>query len=570
MINRIYAKYKLNMMAEQRVEKMSFMTLLPSAVALERIQFSPSRMMVMSDLSTVSAIEPPDGVEIIISDETHDGDAVHAWRTMWIESGCAIDELKNDIDNMTRQFIKQARGSLGLKYKTIIAKDIKSNTVIGSLSSMLWQGDSPITTSDKCIGTVWGVFVNPLYRRRGIGFSMMQTCCMYWKSCGCSKGVLIYASEEGKRLYERIGFIPRVKYEKNISLVIDDTKDVLSDKISTMIQELKNILCKEDAIDNDYGKLGIDFTNDLHLRWLVMALPCQLFAVLDKDFSSNNITTSENEIIKIRKNIFQTVVTIQKKYETLIDPDNNWLTQNIKRFGSGFDMQNLATDPQKLASKFDRLATKYDHWVTGNRSKVDNWLVKHVRSTMSINNSGKQLKCLDIACGVGLPSHTLRLCGMTDAYIIGTDISVGMIEQAKRRKVYDDTFVCNANTGFHMDLPDNETFDLIVCMGAMELLDHNVVLAEITRLLRPGGKVWLSFQWEKSTYGVHSQHPTAHQNVYGVSIEQCNAILEKAGLVMNSIDECHDAFYTPSPKMDGSMNPVPYLFVEAEVQMNHL
>ena len=108
------------MMSEQKVEKMSFMTLLPSAVALERIQFSPSRMMVMSDLSTVSAIEPPDGVEIIISDETHDEDAIHAWRTMWIESGCAIDELKNDIDNMTRQFIKQARGSLGLKYKAII------------------------------------------------------------------------------------------------------------------------------------------------------------------------------------------------------------------------------------------------------------------------------------------------------------------------------------------------------------------------------------------------------------------------------------------------------------------
>jgi ubiquinone/menaquinone biosynthesis C-methylase UbiE len=500
---------------------------------------------------------------------------------------------------MTRHFIKQARGSLGLQYKTVIAIDIVSDTVIGSLSSMLWQGDSPISTNDKCIGTVWGVLVNPLYRHRGIGFSMMQACCMHWKSCGCSKGVLIYASEEGKRVYERIGFIPRVKYEYEVSSAMDATEDVLSVNTSAMIQDLKDLLCKEITIDNDYGKLGIDFTNDLHLLWLVMGLQDQLCTVLnlDQDFSLDNNTTcqsilanfypslghpeypcspfssqssSENEIIKMRKNIFQTVVTIQKKHGTLINPDDNWFTQNITRFGGGFDMQKLATDSQKLASKFDRLATKYDQWVTNNRSKVDNWLVKRIRSYMHTNNCGKQFKCLDIACGIGLPSHTLRLCGMTDAYIIGTDISVGMLAQAKRRRVYDDTFVCNANTGFHNDLSESGCFDLVICMGAMELLDHEIVLAEISRLLRPGGKVWLSFQWENPICWMNSQHPTAHQNVYGVSIEQCNAALDKAGLVLINIDKCCDAFYTPSPKMDGSMNPVPYLFVEAEVSMNHL
>ena len=50
-----------------------------------------------------------------------------------------------------------------------------------------------------------------------------------------------------------------------------------------------------------------------------------------------------------------------------------------------------------------------------------------------------------------------------------------------------------------------------------------------------------------------------------MSIEQCKAAIDKAGLILISIDECSDAFYTPSPKMDGTMNPVPYLFVEAEV-----
>tara|TARA_B100000424_G_C22928994_1_gene494216 strand:- start:65 stop:1711 length:1647 start_codon:yes stop_codon:yes gene_type:complete len=543
-------------------KKMLFTSLLPNKNALDRIKFSKSRMMVMADLSNVISPNSPNGFDIITSDyEIHDEIAVQAWRKMWIESGCTIDELSHDIDSMTRQFIKQARNNLGLKYKTIIAKDIATDTIIGSLSSMLWQGESPISSKDEYIGTVWGVFVNPSYRRRGIGFSMMQACCMHWKACGCSKGVLIYASEEGKRVYEKIGFIPRDNYEASL---VTGGEDVVLVDTSEMIQDLKEILCKEIAIDNNYGKLGINFTNEQHLLWLVMALPSQLHTVLNQDISLGNNNILENEIIKMRNNIFQAVITIQKKHGTLINPDDNWFTQNIKRLGGGFDMQKLATDPKKLASKFDRLSTKYDQWVTSNRSKVDHWLVKRIRSDMPLNNNGKQLKCIDISCGIGLPSHTLRLCGMTDAYIVGTDISIGMLTQAKHRCVYNDTFVCNANTGFNYYLPESGCFDLAICMGAMELLDHDVVLAEIVRLLRAGGKVWLSFQWENSNLNL-LEHPTAHQNVYGVSIEQCKAVIDQAGLNLISIDECNDAFYTPSPKMNGTMNPVPYLFVEAEV-----
>ena len=540
-------------------EQMLFTSLLPNENALDRIKFSKSCMMVIPDLSIITSLESPHGVEIITSDnEIHDEIAVQAWRKMWIESGCTTDELKYDTDNITRQFIKQARSNLGLKYKTILAKDIMSDTIIGSLSSMLWQGEPPISSKDKNIGTVWGVFVNPQYRRKGICFSMMQACCIHWKACGCSKGVLIYASEEGRRVYEKIGFVLLANYEA--SLAASAAENVLLHDTSEMIQDLKNMLCKEIAIDNNYGKLGINFSNDQHLLWLIMALPSQLHAVLDQDASLGN-NTLENEVIKMRNNIFQTVTTIQKKHGTLINPNDNWFTQNIKRFGGGFDMKKLASDPKKLASKFDRLATKYDQWVTSNHSKVDYWLAKRIRSGKPTNNNREQLKCIDISCGIGLPSHTLRLCGMTDAHIIGTDISVGMLAQAKRRCVYNNTFECNANTGFHNYLPESGCFDLAICMGAMELLDHQVVLAEIARLLRAGGKVWLSFQWE-----IHNlaQHPTAHQNVYGVSIEQCKAVIDKAGLILVSIDECSDAFYTPSPKMDGTTIPVPYLFVEAE------
>lgn len=528
------------------MEQISFMSILPSAQTLERLNFSTSKMMVLSDNSIVNNIITPEGFEIITSNnEEYDDIAIQSWKNMWIESGCCVDEINT---NATHEFIKQARSNYGLQYKTIVAKDILTNKIVGSLSSMFWQGEAPINTNDKNIGTVWGVYVNPLYRRRGIGFAMIQACCIHWRINGCSKGVLIYASEEGKRLYERIGFIPRLSYEQNIDLT------------SQMIRELKHMLSKEISNDKYYGDLGINFTNEEHLYWIINALPHQLNVILFQD------VYLENEVLKKRNHILKSIILIKKKYGTLINPEDNWFTQNIKRLGGGFNMKELATNSQKLASKFDKLSLKYDEWVTINRSKIDNWLVKLARSKLPSNE--KKIKCLDIACGIGRPSHTLRLCGLTNAHIIGTDISIGMIEQAKTRRIYNDTLVCDANAGFIDYLPD-ANFDLIICTGALELLNHDIVIPEIKRLLLPGGKAWLSFQWEYPKISVF-EHPTAHQNVYGITIEECYNVLEKAGLVVINIDKCHDAFYTPSGKMTGNMNPVPYLFVEAEVPKSYL
>ena len=544
-------------------EQILFKSLLPDTNALKRIKFSLSRMMVMPNLSSITTIDSSDEIEIIISDcEKHDEVAVKSWRNMWIESGCTIDELKNDIN--TYKFIKEARSSLGLKYKTILAKDIKSDRIIGSLSTMLWQGESPISCDDEFIGTVWGVFVNPMFRRRGIGFLMMQACCMYWKFSGCSKGVLIYASEEGKRLYERIGFISRIKYEYDVSSSQSFSKKMLFLDNLNLIKDLREMLSKEIKMDKNYCNLGLDFTNELHLLWLVIAIPNQLHAILNE--TNSNIAP---EIVKMRNNLFQVVTKIQKEHGKYINPDDNWFTRNLKRFGSGFDMQKLKKDNKKLASKFDQIASKYDEWVSGNKSKVENWLVSKIRSNYLIKNNRKQFKCLDISCGIGLPAHTLRLGGMTDVYIIGTDISIGMLTQANKRCVYDKIFECNANLGFNEDLPDSEYFDLIICMGAMELLNQEVILKEIARLLKKEGRAWLSFQWEDSNLWKDTQHPTYHQNVFGISIDDCKCSLENAGMKVISIDKCCNAFYTPSPKMDGTTNPVPYLFVEAKVLGNN-
>ena len=101
----------------------------------------------------------------------------------------------------------------------------------------------------------------------------------------------------------------------------------------------------------------------------------------------------------------------------------------------------------------------------------------------------------------------------------------------------------------------------------MELLDHVKVLGEFARILKPGGRLWATFQWEGATddEGNALAHPTAHQNVTGVSLELLTAELAAAGFDVGAatIEKTTCAFLTPSPAQDGSVLPVPYLYVSA-------
>lgn len=135
-----------------------------------------------------------------------------------------------------------------------------------------------------------------------------------------------------------------------------------------------------------------------------------------------------------------------------------------------------------------------------------------------------------------------------------------MLEQARRRRVYDRLFVADANHGLGLAAA---SADLVVCVGAMELLDHAKALGEFARVLKPGGRLWATFQWEAEKGSTQLVHPTAHQNVLGVTLPQLMRELHDAGFDADAavIEESPCAFFTPSPKQDGSVLPVPYLYV---------
>jgi GNAT superfamily N-acetyltransferase len=59
-------------------------------------------------------------------------------------------------------------------------------------------------------GYIWGVYVAPQIRGRGIGKRLIEACVEHLTGAGCSR-VLLHAGERSRPLYERLGFAPTLE-----------------------------------------------------------------------------------------------------------------------------------------------------------------------------------------------------------------------------------------------------------------------------------------------------------------------------------------------------------------------
>lgn len=623
------------------------------------------------------------------------------WVEMW-KTCCDIEQLPllPNYKEKTLDFISRARESL--EYQTFIA-EATDGTIVGSVSCQVWAGPQPSGIKEQVskIGTMWAVFVHPKFRRNGIASALVQKCIDYWRSIGCTQAVLLYASEDGMRVYRRLGFAPgsmlaydmpgdaienkveteikmgSIKFEMlekcqdSDILVTDHFQRLLTtsgfqpdnlreDFTENTLAFIKNAREKLDfatfvardssgevlasvccqawegpfpfVLDEEYLKLGslwgLYIRRDLneteiacglvqkcmsHLKSVgckkvitlcpnehireVMATKCQFKTsntmtinfikkeeqvqknktseVLPDGITKDMIQELKNEMtgsssisdrhlgwllksnhnqlrmLDLDDNTKNTIQHIQGKNNMWVDPEKNWFTQNITKLGKGFDLAKLSSDPHLLAAKFDKLAPKYEEWTLGNRSKVEDWIVKVGKTHMEQLPAGRIGSVYDICCGTGLMGQMLRLCGF-EGVLEGYDISQKMLNVAESRKCYNYLGIANANEKLPIS---DDVADAVLCTGAMELLQVDNTLVEFARVLKKGGNLWVSFQQAVSS------SPTAHQNVHGVSEESMMMKLSQAGLEIIEIEKCSDAFHTPSPSMDGELLPVPYFFV---------
>lgn len=158
--------------------------------------------------------------------------------------------------------------------------------------------------------------------------------------------------------------------------------------------------------------------------------------------------------------------------------------------GRGWDDAALAhvhDVPDKAArvqAMFDAIVQRYERVNTVTTLGLDaTWRRRLVRSLELPAGAS----VLDLACGTG---QILRMVGKRRpeaVRLVGADLSEAMVREARRR--------CPAGTGFcqadalHLPLVDR-SFDAVTCVfGVRNFADPAAGLAEMYRVLRPGGMV---------------------------------------------------------------------------------
>ena len=104
---------------------------------------------------------------------------------------------------------------------------------------------------------------------------------------------------------------------------------------------------------------------------------------------------------------------------------------------------------------------------------------------------------LDISAGTGLLAEELHQEGYPFEQFILNDLSEGMLSIADKRLGDRDHIRILNDEAEDLSMPDNSA-DKIICMSAFHHYEHHrMVVDEIKRVLRPGGRLYL-LDWNKS------------------------------------------------------------------------
>lgn len=129
---------------------------------------------------------------------------------------------------------------------------------------------------------------------------------------------------------------------------------------------------------------------------------------------------------------------------------------------------------------FDGVARRYDLFNTVlSLGQVYRWR----RATVDAVDPRSGQRVLDLAAGTGTSSAALAETG---AYVVASDISLGMLMQGRRQQPQLD-FV--AGDALALPFPD-DTFDAVsISYGLRNVEDTEAALREMLRVTRPGGRV---------------------------------------------------------------------------------
>lgn len=143
--------------------------------------------------------------------------------------------------------------------------------------------------------------------------------------------------------------------------------------------------------------------------------------------------------------------------------------------------------PQKVEEMFDRISGVYDGMnlaISG--FQEPRWRKRIVKAS----GIGPGDAALDVACGTGKVTTDLYRAAQPGGRALGVDFSGGMIEVANQRRPADLEGLSFVQ-GDALDLPvEDDAFDAAtIAYGMRNLADYQQGFSEMSRAVRPGGKV---------------------------------------------------------------------------------
>lgn len=136
--------------------------------------------------------------------------------------------------------------------------------------------------------------------------------------------------------------------------------------------------------------------------------------------------------------------------------------------------------PDEVAGMFDDVAKHYDRTNTVlSAGNAVLWRAAMVRAVAPV--AGERI--LDIAAGTGTSSAALQRSG---ARVVAVDFSPGMVAEGRRRHKKIEFIEADAQK---LPFGDNEFDAVAISFGLRNIADPKVALAEMYRVLKPGGRL---------------------------------------------------------------------------------
>lgn len=200
-------------------------------------------------------------------------------------------------------------------------------------------------------------------------------------------------------------------------------------------------------------------------------------------------------------------------------------------YGASIKLYLLAAHPQSttlpleyIRRLFDQYAQSFENCLLGNLDYKSPALVAD-----AVKAQGQRWeRMLDLGCGTGLSAVPLRT---HTGFIEGVDVSAGMLQKAKEKKIYD---VLHETEITAFLKSTKNYYDLVLCVDVLIYVGQCLDLFhDIAAVLTPNGLFAFTIQTSKTEEVVlGGDHRYSHNKPY---IAQC---LEQAGLEIRS---CADA-----------------------------